>query len=69
MAQTTQDALFGPIFFLWIHYPFPTYPSRSLLLFIVAVAAAAAAVAATVVVVVVMWPCLVLVVSKNTNTQ
>ena len=53
---------------VWAHFfplnPLPTsYLSES---FVVGVAATAAAVAVTVVVVVVMWPCLVLVVSKNT---
>ena len=64
MAQTTQDASFGPsettTHFLLIR----PYHGTTLLRFVVAVAAAAAAVAVTVLVVVVK-PCLLLVVSKN----
>ena len=51
MAQTTQNASFGPVFFS--RYPFPTMPAL-LSSFFVAVGAAAAAVAVAVTVVVVV---------------
>ena len=72
MAQTTQDASFGPIFFLWRQLLFPTLLALSfvtvfllLLLFVVAVAAAGAAFAVTVLVVVVVALQVVCVVSKK----
>ena len=66
MAQTTQDASFGPsetaTHFLHIR----PYHGTTLVPFVVAVAAAAAAAAVAVtVLVVVVKPCLLLVVSKN----
>ena len=68
MAQTTQDASFGPIFFLWRQLLFPTLLALSfvtvlllLLLFVVA----GAAFAVTVLVVVVVALQVVCVVSKK----